>query len=66
MAEASGGTGGILPHGESLRRALRWLDERVRQDPTLDRAKLVGEASARHDLGPQEEEFLLTRWARGG
>jgi len=55
-----------LPEGESLRRALRWLDERIREDPTLDRVKLVGEASLRHDLGPPEEEFLLRQWARGG
>ena len=57
---------GILPEGESLRRALRWLDERIREDPTLDRMKLVGEASRRHNLGPAEEEFLLQQWARGG
>ena len=40
---------GILPEGESLRRALRWLDERIREDPTLDRMKLVGEASRHHE-----------------
>jgi hypothetical protein len=61
-----GSSRGILPEGESLRRALRWLDERIREDPTLDRVKLVGEASLRHDLGPPEEEFLLRQWARGG
>ncbi len=62
---SDGGAHGVQPHGESLRRALRWLDERIREDPTLDRVKLVGEASLRHDLGPDEEEFLLRQWARG-
>ena len=66
MAEAGRGAGELRPHGESLRRALRWLDERIREDPTLDRKRLVGEASLRHDLGPEEEEFLLRQWARGG
>lgn len=56
----------ILPHGESLRRALRWLDERAREAPSADRAKLVSEAATRFDLGPAEEEFLLTTWLRGG
>lgn len=60
-----GRAGGVLPHGESLRRALQWLDTRIREDPSLDRVRLVGEASLRHDLGPEEEEFLLRQWARG-
>jgi hypothetical protein len=66
MTNGSGSTRGGLPEGEPLRRALLWLDERIREDPTLDRVKLVGEASLRHDLGPEEEEFLLRQWARGG
>jgi len=64
MAQESGGAGEILPHGEALRRALRWLDDRVQEDSKLDRAKLVGEASVRFDLTPVEEEFLLTNWVR--
>jgi hypothetical protein len=63
MAQGSGG-GGLEPQGEALRSALRWLDGRVQDDPRLDRAKLVGEASARFDLTPLEEEFLLTNWVR--
>lgn len=66
MANEGTHPGGITPEGEPLRRALRWLDERIREDPTLDRARLVGEAALRHDLGPAEEEFLLRRWASGG
>lgn len=60
MAQGSG----LMPEGESLRRALRWLDERVKEEPGLQRAKLVGEAAARFDLSPVEEEFLLVNWAR--
>ncbi len=55
---------GLMPEGESLRRALRWLDERVREEPKLERSRLVGEASQRFDLSPVEEEFLLTNWVR--
>ncbi len=60
MAERTG----PMPEGESLRRALRWLDERVRDEPKVDRSKLVGEASVRFDLSPVEEEFLLVNWVR--
>lgn len=55
---------GVLPQGESIRRALRWLDDRVQDDPRLDRARLIGEAAARFDLTPLEEDFLLRNWAR--
>ncbi len=64
MAQGSGGAGGFTPEGEGLRRALRWLDDRVRDEPRLDRAKLVGEASVKFDLTPVEEEFLLRNWVR--
>jgi hypothetical protein len=65
---AEGGGGGardLLPQGESLRRAVRWLDERVRDEPGSDRAKLVAEAASRFDLTPLEEDFLLTSWVKG-
>lgn len=61
---ADGRGPGVLPQGESIRRALRWLDDRVQDDPRLDRAKLVGEASVRFDLTPLEEDFLLRNWVR--
>jgi hypothetical protein len=64
MAEGGGGARDVVPQGESLRRALRWLDERARDDPGSDRAKLVGEAASRFDLSPLEEEFLRTRWVK--
>lgn len=63
MAQGSGG-GGVMPQGEGLRRALRWLDERVHDEPKADRSKLVGEASVRFDLTPMEEDFLLQNWVR--
>jgi hypothetical protein len=54
----------LMPQGEGLRRALRWLDDRVKDEPKADRGKLVGEASVRFDLTPMEEDFLLQNWVR--
>jgi hypothetical protein len=65
MSDAGGGAGGVVPQGETLRRALRWLDERIREEPGATRAKLVGEAAARFDLTPLEEDFLLRNWTKG-
>ncbi len=53
----------IVPEGESLRRALRWLSDRRQIDPPLPVAALVEEAAVRFDLTPLQEEFLLQRWA---
>jgi hypothetical protein len=64
MAENVGGDRELLP-GQALGRALSWLDERVRDAPGVDRARLVGDAAMRFDLTPVEEEFLLARWVRG-
>lgn len=61
---ASEGSGGILPEGEGLRQALKWLDERARDEPGLDRARAVAEAARRFDLTPLDEEFLSRNWRR--
>lgn len=47
----------IVPKGESLRRALRWLGEQGAC--TLAR---VEEASRRFDLSPGDEEFLIRQF----
>ena len=44
----------VVPKGEDLRRAVRWLAERgVRS------AEAIAEASRLFDLSPLDEEFLL-------
>lgn len=44
---------GVTPHGEALRRAIRWLAEQpVRDTRTLEKA------GQRFDLTPLEEDFL--------
>ena len=44
----------LVPGGENLRRAVRWLSENP--PPTPGR---VNEAAIRFDLTPLQEEFLL-------
>lgn len=45
---------GILPEGEDLRRAVRWLSEQ--ESYTLE---AVEEASRRFNLSPVDEQFLI-------
>ena len=48
----------ILPEGEQLRRAVKWIsDERV-DNPGATLSKLIGEACLKFDLAPNDAEFL--------
>ena len=49
--------GGVLPHGEGLRRAIRWIGEQGDHS-----AAALEEAARRFDLDPREEAFLLERF----
>lgn len=53
---------GIMPEGDALRRALKWLSERRLADAATPRTKLIDEAATRFDLNPVEVDFLLTSW----
>jgi Mor family transcriptional regulator len=50
----------VLPRGESLRRALRWLSDQGRHDGAA-----IEEAARRFDLSPSDEEFLLRHCRTG-
>lgn len=57
--ETGGTVSEVQPRGEKLRRALRWVSERLQEQPERSRAALVDEAALRFDLAPKEAEFLL-------
>jgi hypothetical protein len=54
--------GGVVPAGESIRSALKWLSERRQEEPAAARGKLIDEAALRFDLSPVEVDFLLNHW----
>ena len=50
-----------------IKQAVKWIDERLHDDPRADRVTLIDEASRRFDLTPLDEDFLLRHLAeRGG
>jgi hypothetical protein len=49
----------ILPEGEQLRRAIKWISDQRAADPEASLFKLVEEACLKFDLPPKDEEFLL-------
>lgn len=49
----------IVPTGENLRRAVKWISEQRQERPDEKLSKLVDEAALRFDLSPADQEFLI-------
>jgi hypothetical protein len=49
----------IMPQGEDLRRAVKWISEERQSRPQKKIAKLVEEASVKFDLSPADGEYLF-------
>jgi len=49
----------IMPEGEDLRKAVKWISEMQKTDPKKSIGDLISEASLRFDLPPNDQEFLL-------
>jgi hypothetical protein len=49
----------IIPEGEALRNAVKWISEKCAENPGAKAQKWVSEASARFNLSPKEQEFLI-------
>jgi DNA-binding transcriptional LysR family regulator len=64
-AEEDGAMATIMDQ-ESLRKALRWLADRRREEPSAPRLRLVDEAARRFDLDPLEADFLQRNWKEDG
>lgn len=50
----------LLPEGEGLRNAVRWLSDQSNGSPLT--LKIIEQAAVRFDLSPLEEEFLRTHF----
>jgi hypothetical protein len=49
----------LLPEGESMRRAVRWVSDQLREDPDQRLGPLLDRAMRRFDLTPAQCERLL-------
>ena len=49
----------ILPEGEDIRRAIKWISEYLQENPDQVVQKLVNEATLRFNLSPKDSEFLI-------
>jgi len=53
----------ILPEGEQLRRAVKWISDERLGDPDVSLTKLIGDACLKFDLPPKDAEFLMRFFA---
>jgi hypothetical protein len=53
----------ILPEGEEIRKAVKWISEMRQAEPGTRVEKLIESASVKFDLSPIEADFL-TRFCK--
>jgi len=46
-----------------ITQAVKWIDDQLTDNPSVDRVKLVDEASRRFDLSPLDADFLFRHLA---
>jgi hypothetical protein len=49
----------IMPEGEEIRKAVKWISACLAEDPVQPRGKLIHEAVFKFDLSPLDAEFLM-------
>jgi len=49
----------LLPEGEDLRRAIKWVSTHLLEDPDQKLSPLVQEAIFKFDISPIDAEFLI-------
>ena len=54
----------MLPEGEQLRRAVKWISDMRLIDSGVSQAKLIAEACLKFDLPPKDAEFLMIHFAK--
>lgn len=48
----------IIPEGEAIRNAVKWISEECKENLESNIGKLIIQASMRYNLSPKDEEFL--------
>ncbi|RLB42662.1 MAG: hypothetical protein DRH12_05150 [Deltaproteobacteria bacterium] len=50
----------IMPKGEKLRNAVKWISEKLKEEPNRTPQQMIPLASERFNLSPKEENFLVS------
>ena len=55
----------IMPRGERVRMAVRWISEHLKEDPSGSVVELAQQAAMKFDLSPKESQELLQFYTAG-
>jgi hypothetical protein len=55
----------IMPEGEAIRKAVKWISDKLLDDPNKPVQKLINEAVMRFDLSPKDATFLTDFYRKG-
>ena len=55
----------IMPEGEEIRKAVKWISDNLQDDPNKSVQKLINEAVMRFDLSPKDSVFLTDFYRKG-
>ena len=55
----------IMPEGDAIRKAVKWISGELKEDPNKSVQKLVNNAALRFNLSPKETEFLTEFYRKG-
>ena len=56
----------VMPEGEALRKAVKWISAELSDSPNKSVQKLVSEAVSRFDLSPKDTDFLISFYKKEG
>jgi len=54
----------ILPEGEDLHRAIKWISANLQEAPDQSVQKLVQEAIFKYDLSPRDSDVLINFYSK--
>lgn len=49
----------IMPEGEAVRKAVKWISDNLKDDPDQSVQKLINQADLRFNLAPKDTEYLM-------
>lgn len=55
----------LLPDGEDLRRAVKWISGHLQENPDQPVMPLVNKAVFTFDLSPRDTDFLIRFYSKG-
>lgn len=55
----------IMPEGESVRKAVKWISEALKENSGKNIGTLIQQASLKFDLTPKEADFLTAFYNKG-